>query len=111
LALHSHGSALLSVHPKVPAADNRSVIAACASSVEQAAGGVGFADWERIKTTAHAGHSFPQEGSRLIAKNGSTSSAATAASGRHQPLKREVRHGGFGEFTQHASPTQAQSEA
>jgi hypothetical protein len=47
LALHSHGSALLSIHPKFPAAADRHVIAACASSVEQAAGGMGFAMWER----------------------------------------------------------------
>jgi hypothetical protein len=110
LALHSHGSALLSVHPKVPAAADRSVIAACASSVEQAAGGMGFAMWER-KDNRACGHSFPQEGSHLIAKNGSTSFAETTASGRHQPLKREVRRGGFGEFTHHAPPTQPQSEA
>src|SRR5262249_31407906 len=44
LALHSHGSALLSIHPKFPARADRHVIAACASSVEQAAGRVGFAD-------------------------------------------------------------------
>ena len=33
------------------------------------------------KITAHAGHSFPHEGSCAIAKNGATSSAATAAAG------------------------------
>jgi len=44
LALHSHGSALLSIHPKLPARADRHVIAACASSVEQAAGSMGFAD-------------------------------------------------------------------
>src|SRR5262245_5832598 len=55
LALHSHGSALLSVHPKFPAAADRHVIAACASSVEQAAGGMGFADVGKEKATAHAG--------------------------------------------------------
>jgi len=81
LALHSHGSALLSIHPKFPARADRHVIAASASSVEQAADGMRFADVGAEKTTAHAGHSFPHEGSRLIANNGSTSSAATAASG------------------------------
>jgi hypothetical protein len=44
LALHPHGSALLSVHPKVPAGGEQSVLAACACSVEQATGGMRFAD-------------------------------------------------------------------
>jgi len=43
LALHPHGSALLSVHPKVPAAGDQSVIAACACSVEETTDGIGFA--------------------------------------------------------------------
>src|SRR5262249_52493275 len=77
---------LLSIHPKFPAPADGHVIAACASSVEQAAGSVGFADWDSPmwdaeKTTARARHSFPHEGSRSITKNGATSSAATAASG------------------------------
>jgi hypothetical protein len=41
---------LLSVHPKVPAAGDRSVIAACSCSVEQATAGIGFAlqeVWEK----------------------------------------------------------------
>jgi hypothetical protein len=61
LALHPHGSALLSVHPKVPAAGDQSVIAACACSVEQATGGIGFAlreMWKK-KTTRAYKHSFP----------------------------------------------------
>ena len=66
---------------------------------------------DRDKDNRACGRSFPHEGSLWIAKNGSTSSAETAASGRHQPLKREVRRGGFGEFTRHAPPTQPQSEA
>jgi hypothetical protein len=43
LALHPHGSALLSVHPKVPAGGDQSVIAACACSVEETTDGIGFA--------------------------------------------------------------------
>jgi hypothetical protein len=43
LALHPHGSALLSVHPKVPAAGDQPVIAACACSVEETTDGIGFA--------------------------------------------------------------------
>jgi IS30 family transposase len=65
--------------------------------------------WDRENITAHAGHSFPHEGSCSIAKSGSTSSAAIAASGATSTLKREVRRGGFGKFTYHASPTQARS--
>jgi hypothetical protein len=64
LALHPHGSALLSVHPKVPAAGDQSVIAACACSVEQATGGIGFAlreMWEK-KTNRAYKHSFPAHG-------------------------------------------------
>jgi len=60
LALHPHGSALLSVHPKVPAAGDRSVIAACACSVEQATARTGSAlqeMWEK-KTTRAYKHSF-----------------------------------------------------
>jgi hypothetical protein len=56
LALHPHGSALLSVHPKVPAAGDQSVIAACACSVEQATGRIGFAlreMWEKKTTRAY----------------------------------------------------------
>src|SRR5262249_49490916 len=49
LALHPHGSALLSVHPKVPAAADQPVIAACPSSVEQATGGMRFANREDAK--------------------------------------------------------------
>src|SRR5262249_8833738 len=44
VALHPHGSALLSVHPKVPAGEDQSVIAACTCSVEQATDGMRFAD-------------------------------------------------------------------
>src|SRR5262249_40230945 len=43
-ALLPHGWALLLIHPKSPAPADGHVIAACASSVEQAAGGMGFAD-------------------------------------------------------------------
>ena len=43
LALHPHGSALLSVHPKVPAGGDQSVIAACACSVEETTDGIGCA--------------------------------------------------------------------
>jgi hypothetical protein len=43
LALHPHGSALLSVHPKVPAGGDQSVIAACACSVEETTDGIGYA--------------------------------------------------------------------
>jgi len=56
LTLHPHGSALLSVHPKVPAAGDLSVIAACACSVEQATGRIGFAlreMWEKKTTRAY----------------------------------------------------------
>jgi hypothetical protein len=56
LALHPHGAALLSVHPKVPAAGDQSVIAACACSVEQATGRIGFAlreMWEKKTTRAY----------------------------------------------------------
>src|SRR5262249_42292006 len=72
LALHPHGSALLSVHPKVPAAGDQPVIAACACSVEQATARIGLAlreMWEK-KTTAHTSIRF------LHGCNGSTLSAS-----------------------------------
>src|SRR5262249_36866882 len=63
LALHPHGSALLSIHPKCPASADRHVIAACLSSVEEAAGGTRFADVGKERTTAHAGTFVPAPGS------------------------------------------------
>jgi hypothetical protein len=61
LALHPHGSALLSVHPKVLAAGDQSVIAACACSVEQATARIGFAlrEMQEKKTARAYKHSFP----------------------------------------------------
>jgi hypothetical protein len=67
VALHPHGSALLSVHPKVPAGEDQSVIAACTCSVEQATDGMRFADAGDVGKENHRawGHSFPAGMERL----------------------------------------------
>jgi hypothetical protein len=83
LALHPHGSALLSVHPKVPAAGDQPVIAACACSVEQATSGIGFAlreMWEK-KTTRAYKHSFPAWMERLGIIRGSVAAGLSRAFG------------------------------
>jgi len=105
LALHPHGSALLSVHPKVPAAGDQSVIAACACSVEQATTRIGFAlreMWEK-KTTRAYKHSFPawMQRDRLYPR-------------RRRRLSRrseEFRSDGFRQIYSSRAPTAAQSGA
>jgi hypothetical protein len=103
LTLHPHGSALLSVHPKVPAAGDLSVIAACACSVEQATARIGFAlreMWER-KRPAHTSIRFPH------GWNGSTSSAAPPA----EPAFGRIRSDEFRQIYSSRTPTVAQSGA
>jgi hypothetical protein len=109
LALHSHGSALLSIHPKFPAPADGHVIAACASSVEQAAGSMGFADVGYGQDNRAREAFVPARRVALDRKERRDIVRGNRRLGRHRPLKREVRRGGFGKFTYHASPTQARS--
>jgi hypothetical protein len=104
LALHPHGSALLSVHPKVPAAGDQPVIAACACSVEQATSGIGFAlreMWEK-KTTRAYKHSFPAWMERIDFIRGRRLKS---------PFGRSSQRRGFGKFYSSRALTVAQSGA
>jgi len=109
LALHSHGSALLSIHPKSPAAADRHVIAACASSVEQAAGGTGFAIWER-KRQPRMRAFVPARRVALDGKERLDIVRGNRRVGATSTFEARGRCGGFGEFTHHA-PLTPQSEA
>jgi len=82
LPLHPHGSALLSVHPKVPAAGDQSVIAARACSVEQATARIGVAlrEMREKKTNRAYKHSFPAWLQRIDFVRGAT--PAESAFGR-----------------------------
>jgi len=99
LPLHPHGSALLSVHPKVPAAADQPVIAACPSSVEQATGGMTFADGEMRKEITNRAykHSFP------LGWNARHRPRLTAAAG-DVGVRNEFAAMGFGKFTRRARP-------
>src|SRR5262249_457023 len=81
LALHSHGSALLSIHPKFPAPADGHVIATCASSLEQAAGGVGFDDVGERKSTHRARGFRPRTRGPAISKR----------TARHRPRQPPLR--------------------
>src|SRR5262249_49487005 len=96
LAPHPHGSALLSVHPKVPAAGDHSVIAAWACSVEQATARIGFAlreTWGK-KTARAYKHSFPAWMERTDFIHG--------AARLSRPFGRKFAATDFGKFTRRA---------
>jgi hypothetical protein len=104
LALHPHGSALFSVHPKVPAAGDQPVIAACVCSVEQATSGIGFAlreMWEK-KTTRAYKHSFPAWMERIDYIRGNAAAGLSRRSER-------VRSDAFRQIYSQRTPAEAQS--
>jgi hypothetical protein len=105
LALHPHGAALLSVHPKVPAAGDQSVIAACACSVEQATGRIGFAlreMWEKKTTRAYKA---------FVSCMDATDRLHPRQRGRLSRRSEEFRSDGFRQIYSSRAPTAAQSGA
>src|SRR5215467_13980759 len=96
---------------EIPAPADGHVIAACASSVEQAAGGMGFADVGCGENNRAREAFVPARRVALDHKERRDIVRGNRRFGRHRPLKREVRRGGFGKFISHASPTRTQTRA